>query len=140
MLVKELLRAAATGEGLFASLFSGGGGSFGSLLGGFAKMMFGGGRAGGGDVTPGRIYRVNEYGEEFFSPASHGRVVPAGGGGGGQRLGVDVRVTADRDGLNAYVRSTAREEAGTATAFLAGRVGSMVDDRSETARSRGMRP
>ena len=138
MLVKELLRAAATGEGLFASLFSGGGGSFGSLLGGFAKMMFGGGRAGGGEVSPGRIYRVNEYGEEFFSPSSHGRVVPAGGGGG--KMHITVGLAADA-GLNIMpqVEAVAEGKAMIATNALAARVGGMVDSRSDERPTRGMR-
>lgn len=84
-LVNELINASTGGKGLFASLFGAlsGGGSSAKLfspdftpnttLGGI--LGYGGARAGGGDVSPGRIYRVNEYEDEFFSPGSHGRIV-----------------------------------------------------------------
>jgi hypothetical protein len=95
-LVDELINASTGGKGLFASLFGAlsGGGSNAKLfspdftpnttLGGI--LGYGGARAGGGDVSPGRIYRVNEYEDEFFSPGSHGRIVAPSklqGGGSG---------------------------------------------------------
>jgi hypothetical protein len=36
-------------------------------------------RAGGGAVTVGRMYRVNEYGKEYFKPNQSGQIVPMGG-------------------------------------------------------------
>jgi tape measure domain-containing protein len=54
----------------------GGGGLFGgifSALGG----LFGGGRANGGPVRAGRVYRVGETGPETFIPSVNGRITPA---------------------------------------------------------------
>lgn len=60
---------------------SGSGGVFGALAG-----LFGGGRAYGGDVSGGHVYRINEREGEFFKPNVSGKVIPlskmAGGGGG----------------------------------------------------------
>ena len=38
------------------------------------------GRASGGPVKAGQMYRVNERGMEFFQPATDGRVIPLGYG------------------------------------------------------------
>ena len=60
---------------LFNKLFGlglGGGGGFGSILGG----LFGGGRAEGGPILPGRAYLVGERGPEIVIPQSAGTVVP----------------------------------------------------------------
>jgi len=46
----------------------------------FAKSMFGGGKAGGGDVMPGREYWVGENGPERFRPRSMGTIIPASTG------------------------------------------------------------
>jgi hypothetical protein len=43
----------------------------------FAGSMFGGGKAGGGDVMPGREYWVGERGPEKFRPRSMGTIQPA---------------------------------------------------------------
>ncbi|WP_085032254.1 phage tail tape measure protein [Ensifer aridi] len=81
-LLTEIINVQTNGKGLFGSLFSsifGGGSGLGSnfvpttTLGDF--LGYGGARAGGGDVSPGRIYRVNEYEDEFFAPTSHGRII-----------------------------------------------------------------
>lgn len=98
-LVMELINASTNGKGLFGSLFSALAGGLSSGTGPkFASntspnlLSFGGARAGGGDVSPGRIYRVNEYEEEFFSPGSHGRVIaPSKTRGNGQSAGVSER-------------------------------------------------
>ncbi len=57
-LLKKLFGAAAGGSG---------GGIFG---------MFGGGKAGGGDVMPGKAYLVGEKGPELFSPGMSGTITP----------------------------------------------------------------
>lgn len=86
-LAEAAIQAAILGKGPLANLFGGasGGGLFG-LLGG----LFGGGtapgRAGGGMVGAGRMYRVNELGStEGFVPLTPGRVLNKqdmrGGGG-----------------------------------------------------------
>ncbi|MGZ2442029.1 phage tail tape measure protein [Sinorhizobium medicae] len=107
-LLTEIINVQTNGKGLFGSLFSsifGGGGGLGSnfvpttTLGDF--LGYGGARAGGGDVSPGRIYRVNEYEDEFFAPTSHGRIIApskvpgaAGEGGGeGGRTVVELRLS-----------------------------------------------
>ena len=68
----------------------GGGGNFGGIpfLG-----PFGGARAGGGPVSAGMLYRVNENGEEYFQPNMDGNILNEGqangrqdsSGGGNQR-------------------------------------------------------
>ncbi|MDX3929229.1 MAG: hypothetical protein QHC90_25935 [Shinella sp.] len=80
-LVQELINASTNGKGLFGSLFGAIAGGFSpqpsfstnTTLGGF--LGYGGARAGGGDVSPGRIYRINEYEDELFAPTNHGRIV-----------------------------------------------------------------
>lgn len=101
-LLTELINVQTNGKGLFGSLFEAFSGGFGGGGKGLFSPKFvpnttlgdfltGGARAGGGDVSPGRIYRVNEYEEEFFSPSQHGRIFApsklrdggTGGDGGG---------------------------------------------------------
>ena len=82
-LLRQMAQALLLGQGPLANLF--GMTPQSSGLGGLFGMMFGGPRAAGGSVTPGNLYQVNEKGQEFFSPGSHGRIIPhdeAGGGGG----------------------------------------------------------
>lgn len=86
----DALRGAGGGSGgdtAFGanSYSSGSGGWFSSLIG----ALFGGGRAGGGDVQPGRVYEVGEMnrpemlmqgGRQFLIPGNQGRVEPIRGG------------------------------------------------------------
>ena len=107
-LLTEIINVQTNGKGLFGSLFSeifGGGSGLSSsfvpttTLGDF--LGYGGARAGGGDVSPRRIYRVNEYEEEFFAPTSHGRIIAPSkvsgstgeGGGEGGRTVVELRLS-----------------------------------------------
>jgi hypothetical protein len=108
-LLSEIINVQTNGKGLFGSLFSeifGGGGGLGSnfvpttTLGGF--LGYGGARAGGGDVSPGRVYRVNEYEDEFFAPTSHGRIIApskqsgaSAEGEGGGRTVVEIVLSKD---------------------------------------------
>lgn len=72
---------------------AGGGGGFdlGAFLGSGLSWLFGlfgGGRASGGQVLPGRLYEVGEAGREWFAPSIPGQVIPnsvikAAAGGGG---------------------------------------------------------
>ncbi|WP_075655066.1 hypothetical protein [Pseudochrobactrum sp. B5] len=80
-LLRQMAQALLMGQGPLANLFRISPQSSG--LGGLFGMMFGGARAAGGSVTPGNLYRVNEKGEEFFSPGTHGRIIPHDGAGGG---------------------------------------------------------
>jgi len=88
-LLEEMISVGTQGKSLFGSIFealSGGNGL--NLFGGSASgsgfkatttlsdiLGYGGPRAGGGDVSPGRVYRINEYEQEFFAPTNHGRIV-----------------------------------------------------------------
>lgn len=63
-------------DGVFSNLFSGASGKTG---GGFISKIFGGFRAGGGDVKAGMAYITGEQGRELFIPNQNGRVVPIGG-------------------------------------------------------------
>jgi hypothetical protein len=81
-LILQAVLALVTGGGSAAAGAAagaaGGGGFIGKLLG----SVFGG-RAGGGQVTPGGGYIVGENGPEKFYPSQPGMIVPNGGGGGG---------------------------------------------------------
>ena len=59
------------------------GGGLGSI---FNAFSYGGGMAGGGQVSPNRAYTVGERGRETFVPSSAGRIVPNGGEGGGVQI------------------------------------------------------
>ncbi|UTV37646.1 phage tail tape measure protein [Ensifer adhaerens] len=82
----EVINVKTNGKGLFGSLFEALSGGFGGGAKGLFSSSFvpnttlgafltGGARAGGGDVSPGRIYRVNEYEDEFMVPTNHGRII-----------------------------------------------------------------
>ncbi|MFC4172633.1 tape measure protein [Microvirga sp. GCM10011540] len=70
-------------SGALGSLFS-------SLLGGGGLTMNPTGRAGGGNVYPGRAYTVGESGRETFVPTTPGRIIPHGKGAGGSPVQVNV--------------------------------------------------
>ena len=53
------------------------GGGFWSNVATWAGSLFGGGRAGGGDVLEGRGYLVGEDGPEWFQPRTAGTVIPS---------------------------------------------------------------
>ena len=60
-----------------ASGSASGSGGWMQAIGTFIGSIFGGGRAIGGPVSAGGVYRIHERGEqEFFQPASNGRVIP----------------------------------------------------------------
>lgn len=70
-------------------------GAYGNIVG--LGLPFGGPRAGGGDVGPGKSYLVGEKGPELVSFGAAGRVFPAGdtaemmAGGGGGTYYIDAR-------------------------------------------------
>lgn len=71
--------------------FGGGSNGFQSIL----KGLFGGGRAGGGPVEKGKIYKVNENtpNSEYFAPSEDGVIIPrlpTTGANGGQSGGAPV--------------------------------------------------
>jgi len=64
------------------------------------SSAYGGARAGGGRVSAGTLYQVNELGVELFRPDRSGTIVPAGhsgGGGGGQTFHITVQVQGGAD-------------------------------------------
>lgn len=89
-LLIDLLKAEAKAE--FLKLFNAASpaGPLSTLLGG----LFGGFRAGGGSVDPGRVYGVGEKGPELFVPKVAGSIMPAGRGGGEPSV-VQVHVVAN---------------------------------------------
>jgi tape measure domain-containing protein len=97
---------------LLQSLGIGGGGGGG---GGFLSGIFG--RASGGPVSAGQVYRVNEgVGKEFFRPSTGGDIIPlskmnAAQSGGGQGGGVSVvRLELSGD-IDARIQSTSAQVA-----------------------------
>ncbi|AEG04236.1 phage tail tape measure protein [Sinorhizobium meliloti] len=122
-LLMEIINVQTNGQGLFGSLFSsifgGGGGGFSSnfvpttTLGDF--LGYGGARAGGGDVSPGRIYRVNEYEDEFFAPTSHGRIIAPSKVRGGSAEGGDAGLTVVELRLDDALIASIIEQAGNQT-------------------------
>ncbi|WP_457663867.1 phage tail tape measure protein [Sinorhizobium medicae] len=121
-LLTEIINVQTNGKGLFGSLFNsifGGGSGLGSnfvpttTLGDF--LGYGGARAGGGDVSPGRIYRVNEYEDEFFAPTSHGRIIApskvpgAAGEGGGEGGRTVVEIVLSQDLLASILEQTGNQ-------------------------------
>ena len=89
-------------EGLLAGLFD-----------------FGGARAAGGPVAPGRSYLVGENGPELFTPSGHGAIAP--NGVGAARPAVVVNVTA-RDAAS-FLRSEGQIAALLSRAVLRGQRG-----------------
>lgn len=79
MLARAALQAALFNEGAFATPGGGGG-----LLGPLFSSIFGGFRASGGPVAPGRSYVVGERGPEVFAPKVPGTIVPNHALGGGR--------------------------------------------------------
>ncbi|WP_250532438.1 hypothetical protein [Caballeronia sp. ATUFL_F1_KS39] len=87
--------------------------------------LFGGGRMGGGPVSAGRMYRVNEIPgrTEYFLPNVPGRIVTdanAGAGGGGTSVTVNVHMSKDD---RATQETTANERE---TAELGNRIATVV--------------
>lgn len=127
-LTRSLARAAADGEislselaravlgAVNAGLGSGRGASLGDAVSAALGGLFSGARADGGPVRAGGAYLVGERGPEVFRPASGGVIEPAGGGGGG------VSVTLNLQGADprALMRSEAQIAQALARATLLG--------------------
>lgn len=87
--------AEAMANGLFKLLLgdkSGGGGLFGGIFKGIGSI-FGGARANGGPVSPGKAYMVGERGPELIVPRAAGHVIANDNlrGGGDTIVNVDAR-------------------------------------------------
>lgn len=80
LLIRMVAQAAAAQLNQY--LFGTGVGTGGGVLGPVLGSLFGGFRAAGGPVQPGRAYVVGERGPEIIVPSSAGTVVPNAGMGG----------------------------------------------------------
>ncbi|HYE70601.1 MAG TPA: hypothetical protein VD932_03660 [Aquabacterium sp.] len=77
----------------------GGGASGGAgFLATIATSLFGGARAAGGPVSPGKAFLVGERGPELFIPKQSGGILPNGVGAGGMMVTIDGRVSIDARG------------------------------------------
>jgi hypothetical protein len=76
MLLRLAAQAIAADLGKLLLGNFGGTGQIGGLLGSLGGFIFGGARAGGGPVSPGRAYLVGERGPELVVPRAAGTVVP----------------------------------------------------------------
>lgn len=83
-LADTALQALLLGQGPLAGILGTGGGAKGAV-GGIVGALFGGFRADGGPVSPGKAYVVGEKQPELFVPRTPGMIVPKvpGGGSGG---------------------------------------------------------
>lgn len=106
------------------SLFGKADGSTSGGLGNILSSIFqssSGGRASGGDVSAGKVYRINENGPEYFQPAMSGKIIPTGraaSGGGGmsvtQYISVDGRNSVTPAGFANEILSKANRYAASA--------------------------
>ena len=120
---KQLLQAALTGGGAFGQLFGTASttGGVGGLLGGLAKL-FGGARAGGGDVRANTPYLIGERGPEIMVPRGAGSIIPNNkiALGGGTRNNVthnnvvNVNMSAGNGGGNSHANQDLAEKIGRA--------------------------
>jgi hypothetical protein len=89
-MVAEAL-AAQLARRMFGGLVGGeGAGWFGNALSSLGSTLFGGAKAGGGDVIGGRAYLVGEQGPEMFVPRTSGAILPnmAGAGAAGGSMSI----------------------------------------------------
>lgn len=92
-ILADLTRLVAR-QALFALVASAGGGGGFAAAGGLSNFLvgnapFGGARAAGGPVRPGRSFLVGENGPEIFEPTASGNIIP---NGQGQQAPVNVQV------------------------------------------------
>lgn len=85
-IIRILVRATITGPA-------------GSFLSGVFGSLFGGPKAHGGPVSPGKAFLVGEQGPELFVPNAAGRIIPGSGGGVSVSTVVNVDARADRQQL-----------------------------------------
>ena len=122
MIAENLMDRLFGKQGDVAGGASGAGGWL-STIGSWVGTMFGGSRAGGGDVLGGRGYWVGEDGPEWFQPRTTGTVVPndramaAAGAGGGFKQTINIQAQGRID--NRTSRQMAADAAIAAQSLLA---------------------
>lgn len=138
-------------DDLFDLLSNVGGDKKGGVLGSIASgigSLFGGGRASGGPVTKGRIYRINENtpNSEYFAPGVSGSILTNGqvrgletggvrSGGGSLSVSVDVSGANGDEAVARIARQAAAE--GTAQAIAQSRMDAANDRRAAKYRLSG---
>lgn len=81
-----------------AELFGGGAtkdDAFGNIVGSMLSSIFGGFRAEGGPVSPGKFYVVGENGPEILATQGAGTVIPNNKLGGGETFNINVQMPAN---------------------------------------------
>lgn len=136
--IRQTLIAPLVGAGSGGGIFS----AIGSLLGLVP------GRASGGPVSAGRLYRVNEAagagGVELFQPAQNGNIVPLGqtraamGGGGGRQGPIEIRIYADEGGT--FVPRVEGISANVAVTVVREASGALIEASTNEALRRAGRP
>lgn len=96
-----------------------------------ASKSFGGARAAGGPVVPGKTYLVGEKGPEWFTPQRGGTILPNGTGAGG---GVRVEVVP-----SPYFDVTVDQRAGRVAAPMATQAGMVSSQMTEARMQRRAR-
>lgn len=109
-----------------------GGGGIGDFISSAVKIfgsVFGGGKAGGGPVSAGQFYRVNENGQEFFAPNVNGMMWnpqqvarAANSNGGGGDIYLTTQAVLDGQVLDERTERIAMRAASTATGAALGAV------------------
>jgi phage-related minor tail protein len=75
----------------------------------FGSSLFGGARADGGPVWPGKSFLVGESGPELFRPGTSGMIIPNGGGGGAGGASVVVNININTGGAQTVSRESVRQ-------------------------------
>lgn len=104
-LVAQAVAADIAGK-LFGTAAGGqGDGWIGTAL-GFLGGFFGGGRAAGGDVSAGVMYRVNEIEDEYFRPNASGKIIPLSkmGPAGTQTNNFSINISAPNGAVSMQTR------------------------------------
>ena len=137
--IRQTLIAPLVGAG------SGGGGGIFSAIGSLLGLVPG--RASGGSVSAGRLYRVNEAagagGVELFQPAQNGNIVPLGQtraamGGGGRQGPIEIRIYADEGGT--FVPRVEGISANVAVTVVREASGALIEASTNEALRRAGRP
>jgi len=142
---REALRTLAeiAAQETFKLILGGGGGG----IAGFLGSIFGGGRASGGPVSAGTLYRVNEAGgPEGFMPSGSGKIIPLGQMNAATRAPItqvhqyftlDARYGITTPELLQHVNSVAQQQATRAGAVAYGKAVSDTPGRIQQQQTLG---